>query len=209
MRSYSPAFAQILEVLASTRQYTIGDFLMEFFDSPGRDRCATERSLRHGRMLAMFIGGGTVVGVGDVLQEFHHAAEEFCSEGQDSPWRLDYPYHLVKSGYAALTSYAAQKVGDHLQQEQKAATGPDAGLHVFKPRKPGERDVKLRLAWDTYGATTLSDIQAVLEKHQPLTFSYIVRLTHPERHNEEKGEFRYRPPAVVHETTVTKPSRLN
>ncbi|KAF9645275.1 hypothetical protein BDM02DRAFT_3071707, partial [Thelephora ganbajun] len=73
------------------------------------------------------------------------------------------PYQSLKSGYAALTSYAAQKVSHRLLEEQKAATDPDAGLH----------------------------------KHQPLTFHYIFYLAHPKRHNEEKGQFRYRPPNVI------------
>lgn len=202
MRSYSTAFTNILEIFGTTHHYTIGDFLLEFFDSPGRDRHPTERSLRHGRMLATFIQGKSVVGVGDVLQELHHAAEEFCSGDQDLLWSLDCPYHSLKSGHAALTSYAAQKVGHRLQTEQKAATDPNAGLHVFKPRKPGEQDLRLRLTWDTFGAATLSDVQAVLEKHQPLTFAYILQLAHPDHHDERKDEFRYRPPGVVCKVTM-------
>ncbi|KAF9643300.1 hypothetical protein BDM02DRAFT_3191895 [Thelephora ganbajun] len=58
---------------------------------------------------------------------------------------FDSPYHQsLKSGSAALTSCAAQKVSHRLLEEQKAATDPDAGLHVFEPRKPGEEDIKLR-----------------------------------------------------------------
>ena len=75
-------------------------------------------------MLAMFIEGKTVIGVGDVLQEVHHAAEEFCSWDRGPLWTLDDSYHSLKSGDAALTSYAAQKVSDRLREEQKKATDP-------------------------------------------------------------------------------------
>jgi hypothetical protein len=145
----------------------------------------------------MFIQGKTTFGVGEVLQELHRAAEEYCPRDEGPLWTLANPYQYLKSGSPALTSYAAQKVCHRLQVEQKAATDPHAGLHVFEPRKPGEGGVKLRISWDTYGATTLADVQAVLEKHQPLTFSYVLLLAHPQRHDEEKVEFRYRPPNVV------------
>ena len=73
--------------------------------------------------------------------------------------------------------------------------GTDGGLHVFGPRKKTE-PVNLRLSWDTHGATTFEDVQAMLMKHQPLTFDYIQRLVIPERHDPMKG-YRYRPPGFV------------
>jgi hypothetical protein len=201
MRSYSPAFEKILAILVATKQYTVGDFLVEFFGSPldrsVNDRRATGRSLSHAKMLAAFIEGKTVYGVGDVLQWLHHASEEFCPTNEGPLWTLTVPYQSLKSGYAAMTSYAAQEVRRRLEVEQKAATDPHAGLHIFEPRKPGQEDVKLRVAWDNYGATTFSDVQAVLAQHQPLTFSYFYLLAHPGRHDEAKDAFRYRPPSVV------------
>ena len=199
MRPYSNAFVEILETIAKTPQYAIGDFLMEFFDSTPRKGHATGRSVRHGTMLSKFIKGTTTFGVGEVLQQLHGAAEELCrTQDRELFYTPENPeYHAFKSGCAALTSYAAQTVRRRLVGEQKTATSPDAGLHVFKPRKPGEEDVKLRLSWDSYGATTLADVQAVLEDHQPLTFKYISLLACPERHDGEKDEFRYRPPNIV------------
>lgn len=203
MRSYSSAFIKILEILVSAHHYTIGDFLIEFFGSPpGYDQRATGRSLRHGKMLGMFMEGKTVVGVGEVLQEFHRAAEEFLLRDQCAQWTLAYPYQSLKPGYAALTSYAAQKVCHRLLEEQKAATNPDAGLHVFRPRKQGEEEIKLRLSWDTYGMNTLADIKAVLQEHQPLTFCYMFYLVHPEHHDEKKSQFRYGPPEVVRKISM-------
>jgi hypothetical protein len=153
-------------------------------------------------MLAAFITGKTVYGVGDVLESLHCASEEFCPISEGQLWTLANPYQFLKSGYPALTSYAAQKVHQHLEDEQKAATDPQAGLHVFEPRKPEQEDIKLRVTWDSYGATTLSDVQAVLEQHQPLTFSYFCLLAHPGRHDKEKDEFRYRPPDIVCEIVM-------
>ena len=197
MRDYSPAFEQILEVIAQTRQYSIGDFLIEFFDSLPRHGRATGRTLNHGRMLSMFIKGNTTFGVGEVLQGLHRAAEEFCkTQDEESLYTLARPYQSFKSGRVALTSYAAQQVGHRLLEEQEAATDPGAGLHVFKPHRPGEEETELRLSWDTYGATTLADVQTILEKHQPLMFEYISLLVYPKSHKEDDG-FRYRPPNVV------------
>lgn len=200
MNPPSQTFNDILNIIATTSEYTIGDFLMEFFSSPPHPERATGRSLRHGQMLGRFMRGRTMFGVGELLQALHCAAREFrVTRAKESLWMLDdkaCPYQSLKSGYSALTSYAAQKVKDRLQEEQKAATNPHAGLHVFEPRKPGEEDIKLRLSWDTYGAMTLADIQSVLEQHQPVTFSYVLLLTQPEHHDDD-DEFRYRPPNVV------------
>ena len=196
MRPYSPAFEQIIGIIAETPQYTIGDFLMEFFGSPPRRGHATGRSLSHGKMLGMFIKGSTTFGVGEALRELHRAAGEFRQTEDQDLYVLTPLYHSLKSGYTALTSYAAQQVKHRLLEEQEAATDPHAGLHVFEPRKPGEEEIKLRLSWDTYGATTLADIQTILKQHQPLTFGYISILAHPKRH-KEGDEFRYRPPNVV------------
>lgn len=203
MRCYSPAFEKIIDILATTSDYTVADFLLEFFGSPTdhhhNDQRATGRSLTHGQILSRFMTGRTSTGVGEVLQELYCAAEEF-RPGDESPlWTLVNPYQSLKSGYAALTSFAAQNVRQRLYDEQHAATDPHAGLHVLEPREPGQKERKLRVAWDSFGATTLSDIQAVLECHQPLTFSYVLHLACPGRHGE--GDmFRYRPPNVVCQT---------
>jgi len=201
MRPYSKAFERILKIIAITPDYTIGDFLMEFFGSSApHAKRATGRSLSHGQMLGKFMRGETTFRVGEVLEAFHCAAQEFrpAPDKESSLWTLSTArsYWLLKSGYSALTSYAVQIVGDRLQEEQKAATDPRAGLHVFEPRKPGEEEIKLRLSWDTYGATTLADVQAILQKHQPVTFGYILLLAHPECHDDEV-DFRYRPPNIV------------
>ena len=82
-----------------------------------------------------------------------------------------------------------------LSAEQYAAIDPDSGLHVFAPRKKAE-SIKLCLSWDTYGATTFEDVQAVLTKHQPLTFHLIQHLANPEHHDPGK-EYRYRHPSCV------------
>jgi len=173
---------------------------MEFFgSSASHSKRATGRSLSHGQMLARFMRGDTTFGVGGVLEALHCAAREFRPTPDKEPlWTLSptHPYGSLKSGYSALTAYAVQEVRDRLREEQKAATDPHAGLHVFFPRKPGEEEIKLRLSWDTYGATTLADVQAILEQHQPITFSYILLLAHPERHDDE-DKFRYRPPNIV------------
>lgn len=158
--------------------------------------------MSHGRMLGHFLRGRGFVGVGSVLQQIDDAAKEFYSRDHGSLWALDNEYKDLKPGLVALTSYAAQKVLQRLRDEQRAATDPHAGLHVFEPRKPGQEDTKLRISWDSYGATTLSDIQAVLQEHQPLTFSYIFQLAHPGHHNEEQATFRYRPPNVVSKTFI-------
>ena len=133
--------------------------------------------------------GKTTFGVGELLRALDCAAREFRPTlADESLWTLGNetcPYQSLKSGYSALTSYAAQKVKDHLQEEQKAVTNSHAGLHVFEPRKPGEEEIKLRLSWDSYGATTLADVQAVLEHHQPLTFGYILLLTQPGHHDDD------------------------
>ena len=124
--------------------------------------------------------------------------------GSKTPKNLLYaltpPYESLKFGHPALTSYAAQKVRHQLSAEQRAAVDPEGGLHVFAPCKRTE-PINMRLSWDTYGATTFEDVQAMLVKHQPLTFEYIQLLAIPERHNRQK-EYRYRPSNFVRERSV-------
>lgn len=180
-------FEQILEIIAATNHYAIGDFLADLFRPTGR-------SERHGRMLGWFLRGETTYGVGEVLARLDTVAKQFVNH--DKPqYTLTASYESLKSGRAALTSFAAQKVRDQLLVEQAAAVDPNGGLHVFAPHKKTE-SIKLRLNWDTYGATTFKDIQAVLMKHQPLTFDIIQQLALPENHDPEK-EYRYRPPNYV------------
>jgi len=147
-------------------------------------------------MLGAFFRGNTTFGVGELLQRLDTIARQFETR-QEHLYALTPSYESLKSGRAALTSYAAQKVRDRLLTEQHAAVGPDGGLHVFAPHKKTE-PINLRLNWDTYGATTFEDIQNVLIKHQPLAFDLIENLATPERHDLAKN-YRYRPPFFVRE----------
>jgi len=185
--SHSEPFDQILEVLATVTHYAIGDFFMDFFRTAAR-------SERHGKMLGAFLQGTTAYGVGEVLEQLDAVARRFKNPSEPL-YTLTIPYRSLKSGHAALTSYAAQNVRHQLLVEQCAAVDPESGLHVFAPRKKAE-PLKLCLSWDTYGATTFDDIQTLLKKHQPLTFNLIECLAIPERHDSEKG-YRYRPPSFV------------
>jgi hypothetical protein len=142
--------------------YAVGDFLMDLF-------CVTGRSERHGKMLSAFLRGTTVYGVGEVLHQLDAVAGQF-ENSQEPLYALAPPYKSMRSGRATLTSYAAQKVRHQLSVEQQAAVDPNGGLHVFSPHKKTE-PINLRLSWDTYGATTFEDVQAVLRRHQPLTFT--------------------------------------
>ena len=194
-----PPFEQILQVFATADHYTIGNFLMDFFHAPPTGSRVTGRSECHGKMLSAFLRGTTSYGVGEVLQQLDAVARRFQNL-QEPLYALTPPYESLKSGHPALTSYAAQKVRHQLSAEQHAAVDPEGGLHIFAPRKRTE-PINMRLSWDTYGSTTFEDVQAVLVKHQPLTFEYIRLLAIPERHNPQK-EYRYRPPSFVREKSV-------
>ena len=188
-------FDQVLQIIATTNHYAIGDFLADLFRVTGR-------SERHGKMLGFFFRGQSTYGVGEVLKRLDMIAGQFAGDPREHQYTLDTPYESLKSGRAALTSYAAQKVHDRLLAEQDAAVDPNGGLHVFAPHKKTDSEpINLRLSWDTYGATTFNDIQAILMKHQPLTFNLVHRLAIPERHDPSK-EYRYRPPKYVREGSL-------
>ena len=184
---------QILEIIATTNHYAIGDFLVDLF-------CETGRSEHHGKMLAPFLRGETTFGVGNLLKQLDAVSRQFVNH-KEPEYTLVPSYKSLKSGRAATTSFAAQKVHDQLLVEQAAAADPNGGLHVFAPHKKTE-PIKLRLNWDTYGATTFDDIQSILMKHQPLTFNLIRQLALPENHNPKK-EYRYRPPNYVHSEPIS------
>ena len=185
-------FDNILQILATADHYAIGDFLMDLF-------CVAGRSERHGKMLSAFLRGNTTYGVGEVLKRLDVIAGHF-ENSLESPYMLTTPYESLKSGRTALASYTAQKVRDQLSIEQRAAVDPDGGLHIFAPHKKTD-SIKLCLSWDTYGATTFEDVQAILKKHQPLTFDLIEHLAIPERHDLTK-EYRYRPPSFVRKKLI-------
>lgn len=118
MSSYSAPFIKILEILASAHHYTIRT---SYWNSSTHDamisyeQLAAGRSLRHGRMLEKLVKGKTAVGVGEVLRGLHGVAEVFLQvEDRGLLGRPDSLYHSLNHAFAALTCYAAQKVGDHL-----------------------------------------------------------------------------------------------
>ena len=185
-------FDDILQSIVSARGYALGDFLMDLFRDSGR-------SEHHGKMLSAFLRGNTTFGVGEVLKQLDKVAGQFGNHEEDL-YSLTPPYNSLKSGRAAFTAYAAQKVYDRLSAEQRAAVNPDSGFHVFAPHKKGD-PVNLRVSWDIYGATTFVDIQALLIKYQPLTFEYVKHLATSERHDPTK-KHRYRPPDFVCESSV-------
>jgi hypothetical protein len=113
--------------------YTIADFLKERANQSRNGKITTSR-----KDARAFLSGSTFVGVGEVLQELDRVAREF-RHTQEPPHTLTPPYESLKSGSAALTSYAAQKVRDRLLKEQKAATEAlkDA-MDMFCPHFRGE-----------------------------------------------------------------------
>ena len=193
-------FDNILEALAVEDHYTIGQFLFEFFHATPAGSRATGRSERHGKMLGAFIRGQGGYGLGKVLRQLDAVLGRF--QHGEPLYALEPSYDSLESGHAVLTSYAAQKVRDHLKAEQRAAVHPEGGLHIFAPHRQGE-PINMRLSWDTYGATTFEDVRAILKQHQPLTFAYIKELAQPERHDPEK-EYRYRPPDFVCEKFIAR-----
>jgi len=114
-------FDQILNVLATADHYALGDFLMDLFRLTGR-------SERHGKMLGVFFRGNTTFGVGELLQRLDTIARQFETR-QEHLYALTPSYESLKSGRAALTSYAAQKVRDRLLTEQHAAVAVQRVIH--------------------------------------------------------------------------------
>lgn len=146
MTPHSKPFDRVLEALVAEDHYTIGQFLFEFFHPTPAGSRAAGRSERHGKILSAFLRGTGSYGVGEVLRRLDAAAGQF-DDHREPLYVLDPPYDSLKSGRAALTSYAAQKVRDHLSVKQRAAVVPEDGLHVFAPRKQGE-PINMPLSWD-------------------------------------------------------------
>ena len=75
-----------------------------------------------------------VVGTGGVLQESHYTAEVcFRDRAPSSRTCCGDPYLLQESGDGSLDNAVhGPRVGGPLRQEQREATGPVVGLHVFR-----------------------------------------------------------------------------
>ena len=105
----SKPFDRVFDVLLSTEHYAIGDFLMDLFLASGR-------SGSHGKALSAFLRGTSTFGLGEVLERLDAIVGQF-EDPRERSWTLDTPYKELKSGRAAITAYAAQKVRDRLSAE--------------------------------------------------------------------------------------------
>ncbi|KAJ3506750.1 hypothetical protein NLJ89_g6695 [Agrocybe chaxingu] len=89
------------------------------------------------------------------------------------------PYTKLKPVCPALTSFAAQLVANKLIEEAEKAIDAANGLHLSLT---GAQKRSKKLEWTDIGSLTFETVQNILQEHQPLTWSLVMKIaTRPPR----------------------------
>jgi hypothetical protein len=106
------------------------------------------------------------------------------------------PYPSIKPVRPGLTSFAAQIVQNKLVQEAEKAIDVSNGLHVsISDSKTSAK----KLEWTDIGSATVEHTQDIIRKHQPLTWSILMKLASrpPRSQNGVTIVRQKRPPELV------------
>ena len=108
------------------------------------------------------------------------------------------PYTNIKPVRPALTSFAAQLVEKKLVKEAESAIKPSSGLHISFPKKGKVAPGNL-IKWPDVGSTTVENTRKIIQEHQPLTWSLIMKISSrpPRTRNNAKIIRQRRPPENV------------
>ncbi|KAI0682739.1 hypothetical protein C8T65DRAFT_541512, partial [Cerioporus squamosus] len=105
-------------------------------------------------------------------------------------------WKTIRHAFPALTSMAVQICEARLVKEQRLAVRRSNGLHGSAMGKRGHRE----LCWDDISSATVSEVQRILTKHQPLSLHLIERLATPAPRKNDLGMViprKTRPPDLI------------
>ncbi|KAG6824881.1 hypothetical protein H0H92_005539 [Tricholoma furcatifolium] len=92
-----------------------------------------------------------------------------------------------------LTSFAAQIIKDQLVKEAKAVVKPDSGLHVSRKKQTANKTM-----WMDIGSATVARVSDIIQRHQPLTWGFLMAIASSERTSVTGNAVRKRrPPDMV------------
>lgn len=174
-----------------TLGWNTNDFLHHLFVPKSR---TTSRSRRHGIIVKNFLSGGSNCSVAELLESWWTTAD---GSGYDSRhmYSTTTPYTQIGPVRSALSSFAAQIIGNQLVEEAEAAVQDTSGQHASVTSKA--KDASLQ--WADIGATLIPTVKIALQTHQPLAFYYMCKIAEPKPRwrNGIRVVRTYRPPDLV------------
>jgi len=172
-RSTADKLAAIFDAIRDVN-WTLGEFLYHTFQTKDKDGQDMKRSHQHSKYATHFLQGQTAYTPGIILECWYHSPDGRVhgGSGQEVSMYATTPvYTKIKPARAALTAFAAQIVEKKLVQEARKAVQPQSGLHATS-KKRGTQKVE----WADVGASTVSHVEAVIKRHQPLTWRLLNRI---------------------------------
>jgi len=96
----------------------------------------------------------------------------------------------------ALTSFAAQLVEKKLMKEAESAIKSSTGLHISLSKKETQENL---IKWPDIGSATVENARKIIQEHQPLTWSLIMKISSrpPRTRNKVEAVRQRRPPEMV------------
>ncbi|KAJ8095787.1 hypothetical protein PM082_022894 [Marasmius tenuissimus] len=166
----------VLEAIKDVH-WTVGDFLYHLFRHKGDNE---EHSPLYYQMVSKFLGGLTSKRLSHVLNEIIHDPWGIPKQGSKDRSRMfatDVTFLDNKAGRPALTSFAAQLVGEEMEKEVKRAVKKENGLHATKN---SARDL---IEGDPDGVSALEKAKGILKKNMPLSFNTLHSMASPHKRN--------------------------
>ncbi|KAL1945780.1 hypothetical protein VTO73DRAFT_1782 [Trametes versicolor] len=197
-RSDEEKLTSVLDHL-QTIHWTVADFLFEFFRLEDKDAGRVHRNARHGTMVGMFLSGRMKHTAADIVSAWlrdEAGRPKRLSDAYSHMYSLDLKWEEHRHARVALTSMAAQLCRQQLRREQQSAVRGKHGLHGTAAALYGH----LQLSWEDIGQKTVSNVEGILKKHQPLTLGLITALATPVPQKNDAGVRvvrKSRPPALV------------
>ena len=189
--------------------WTLGEFLYYTFRTKDEHGVNIHRTVQHSKYSQHFLQGTSKHTPATILDAWFRSPDGRISEGSpdlDLMYSIDTPYTEIKPVRAALTSFAAQLIEKKLVTEAKDAVKVGSGLHASSKRKIGLDTVQ----WSDVGSATVSQVADVIQKHQPLTWNYMMHIAMPESRGQHGADktVRTRCPTNVVSSLRKNSSRL-
>ncbi|KAJ2972242.1 hypothetical protein NUW54_g12312 [Trametes sanguinea] len=189
----------ILDCIYDETRWKLGDFLWALFD-PNEALESTHDEKRRRAVVSAFLqgkGGVTPARIIDLWYN-HPDGRVPPSSSEFNHMYSPSPEHFTEacSVRVALTSFATQVVSKQLAKEAERAVKPQHGLHASRKKKKTEGGAaRLKLEWADVGSTTVSRVDTVIKRYQPLLRSLLLAVA--ERPNPVGSVRKVRPAETV------------
>ncbi|TFY63916.1 hypothetical protein EVJ58_g2953 [Rhodofomes roseus] len=186
-----------LDAIIDKAGWSLADFLRRLFAAKDLNQQAVHNSQRHAQSLGCFLRGEYDYTPAMLVNAMlRHPYGHIKPSGDDEDEnQLMYSTFVqwteIKPVRPALTSFAAQTVMKELTREAEEAVKPESGLHAMRYHRKGrasDDDTRKDVTWADIGSVTFKNVAAIVQKHQPLTWTYALALAQREPKNRPASE---------------------